>query len=72
MFSGLLNSDGFAKNHISQLNVIPAQAGIQEFQRITNRLDTRFHGYDGFLRVHQPWNGETFGELIDTVNGFMA
>ena len=43
--------------------VIPAKAGIQEFQKVTNRLDTRFapslgllrtsRGYDDFLRVHQ-------------------
>jgi hypothetical protein len=36
-----------------QLFVIPAQAGIQEFNSVANRLDTRFRGYDDFLLVHQ-------------------
>jgi len=33
--------------------VIPAQAGIQEFQTVTKPLDTRFRGYDDVLRRNQ-------------------
>jgi len=32
------------------MSVIPAQAGIQEFLAVTKPLDTRFRGYDDFLR----------------------
>ena len=45
--------DGFAKKHNRRFFVIPAKAGILEFQKVINRLDTRFRGYDDFLRVHQ-------------------
>ncbi len=31
------------------ISVIPAEAGIQEFQVVTNPLDTRFRGYDDFF-----------------------
>ena len=46
-------TDGLDKKHNRRFFVIPAKAGIQEFQKVTNRLDTRFRGYDDFLRVHQ-------------------
>ena len=29
--------------------VIPAKAGIQDFLKVTSRLDTRFRGYDDFF-----------------------
>ena len=48
-------NDGLAKKHNLLFSVIPAKAGIQEFQKHTNRLDTRFRGYDDFLRVHHKW-----------------
>ena len=34
-------------------SVIPAKAGIQFFQIITNFLDSGFHRSDDFLRDHQ-------------------
>jgi hypothetical protein len=32
---------------------IPAEAGIKYFQDLPRILDTRFRGYDDFLRVRQ-------------------
>jgi hypothetical protein len=52
LFDWSIDYDGFAKSHNSQLFVIPAQAGIQEFKIVTNWLDTRLRGYDDFLRAH--------------------
>jgi hypothetical protein len=37
-----------------QLFVIPAKAGIQQFQKVKNTLDSGFHRRDDFLRDHQP------------------
>jgi hypothetical protein len=45
--------DEFVKSQKSLISVIPAQAGIQEFQIVTKPLDTRFRGYDDFLREYQ-------------------
>ncbi len=45
--------DGIAKVEKNLICVIPAQAGIQEFKVVINHLDTRFGGYDDFLRIHQ-------------------
>jgi hypothetical protein len=46
----MMLSNKSLKSHFS---VIPAKAGIQEFQQITFYLDTRFHGYDDLLLIHQ-------------------
>jgi hypothetical protein len=48
-----LNLDTFVKSQKNLISVIPAQAGIQEFQPVTKPLDTRFRGYDDFLREHE-------------------
>jgi hypothetical protein len=44
--------DGLAKKRNRRFSVIPAKAGIQEFHKVTNRLDTRFRGYGDYLRMH--------------------
>ncbi len=46
------------KKRKSRFLVIPAEAGIQEFQKVINRLDTRFRGYDDYLRMHQCLGAE--------------
>jgi hypothetical protein len=34
------------------LVVIPVKTGIQEFQHITQNLDTRLRGYDDIMQIH--------------------
>ena len=46
MFDGLVLSQNIA------ISVIPVETGIQCFQAVTYILDTRFRGYDNFLRGH--------------------
>ena len=48
--------DGFVKSPKIPFSVIPAKAGIQSFQAVTDHLDSGFHRSDDFLRVHQIWN----------------
>jgi len=38
---------------LPQIFVIPAKAGIQSFQMLTDGLDSGFHRSDDFLREHQ-------------------
>jgi len=40
--------------------VIPVKTGIQEFQHITQTLDTRLRGYDDILRIHHNRSGVFF------------
>ena len=55
------NIDDFVKSRKTPFFVIPAEAGIQSFQTVTDGLDSGFHRSDGFLRVHQCWNNEIMG-----------
>jgi hypothetical protein len=43
------------KSRESTANVIPAKAGIQNFQVITKALDPGFRRGDDFFRVQQRW-----------------
>jgi len=45
--------DDFVKSLKLPIFVIPAKAGIQLFQVVTNSLDSGFHRSDDFLRDHQ-------------------
>ena len=49
----VFKSDNFVKSRKTPFFVIPAQAGIQSFQMVSDGLDSGFHRSDGFLRVHQ-------------------
>ena len=54
------NFDGLVKSPVECLSVNPVDAGMQSFQDVAWVRDTRFCGYDGFLRVRQylPSNKE--------------
>jgi len=45
--------DNFVKILKMPFSVIPAEAGIQYFQKLINTLDSGFHRSDDFLRDHQ-------------------
>jgi hypothetical protein len=45
--------DELVKNRKTPFFVIPANAGIQFFQSVTEFLDSGFHRSDDFLRNHQ-------------------
>jgi len=47
--------DGFVKSRKTSFFVIPAEAGIQSFQMVTDDLDSGFHRSDEFLRVLQGY-----------------
>jgi hypothetical protein len=47
------NIDEFVKSRKSPFFVIPAKAGIQSFQAVTEGLDSGFHRSDDFLRDRQ-------------------
>jgi len=47
------NIDGFVKSQESQFSVIPAKAGIQSFQPVTESLDSGFQRGDDFLHGRQ-------------------
>jgi hypothetical protein len=49
-----VNLDGPVKSRKTPFFVIPAKAGIQFFQLVTELLDSGFHRSDDFLRNHQP------------------
>jgi len=40
--------------------IIPAKAGIQEYQKNNMCLDTRFHGYDVVYQDREAGNGFDF------------
>ena len=42
------NGDGFVKSQETPLSVIPAKAGIQSFQIVTEALDSGLHRSDDF------------------------
>ena len=44
--------DEFVKSRRIPFFVIPAEAGIQSFQMVTDDLDSGFHRSDDFLRIH--------------------
>jgi len=44
--------NGLVKSRKIQLPVIPAKAGIQYFQVVTDHRHSGFHRSDDFLRVH--------------------
>jgi hypothetical protein len=48
-----LNIDELVKSRKTPFFVIPAKAGIQFFQLVTEFLDSGFHRSDDFLRNHQ-------------------
>jgi len=50
-----LKYDGLVKSLKGVFSVIPAQAGIQPFWVVRIPLDSRFHGNDDSLRIHQVW-----------------
>ncbi len=45
--------DELVKSAKQHLSIIPVQTGIQYSQAVTRILDTRFRGYDDFLRMNQ-------------------
>ena len=45
--------DELVKSQESQFSVIPAKAGIQSFQPVTESLDSGFHRSDDFLHGRQ-------------------
>jgi len=45
-----LKIDSFVKSQKTSFSVIPAEAGIQYFQRLTTDLDPGFRRGDDFLR----------------------
>ena len=47
------NFDAFVKSQEFAFSVIPAKAGIQSFQLVTECLDSGFHRSDDFLRDRQ-------------------
>jgi hypothetical protein len=49
----LSNFDELVKSRKTPFFVIPAKAGIQFFQLVTEFLDSGFHRSDDFLRNHQ-------------------
>jgi len=48
------NLDELVKSRKTPFFVIPAKAGIQFFQLVTEFLDSGFHRSNDFLRNHQP------------------
>jgi len=48
--------DAFVKSHQTPLLVIPAKAGIQEFQEVLDPGFRRGDGFRDFSRVHQDWS----------------
>ena len=48
------NLDELVKSRKTPFFVIPAKAGIQFFQLVTEFLDSDFHRSDDFLRDRQP------------------
>ena len=50
--------NGLVKSLKRLFSVIPAQAGIQSFYVLRIFLDSRFHGNDNFLRIHQSSNAK--------------
>ena len=51
--SALVKPDKLLKSPEKQFFVIPVKTGIQSFQVVTCSLDTRFRGYDDFLRMYR-------------------
>ncbi len=47
------NIDELVKSRKLPFSVIPAKAGIQSFQSVTENLDSGFHRSDDFLRDRQ-------------------
>ena len=56
----LLKIDEVVKSQNIRSFVIPTKVGIQSFQLVIKPLDSRFHGNDDFLRVHQGLLQEIF------------
>jgi len=52
-FYGIIKIDEIVNNLIIPFSVIPTKAGIQDFQKLTNTMDSGFHRSDDFLRNHQ-------------------
>jgi len=44
--------DGFLESKKRNFSVIPAKAGIQQYDEVKNFLDPGFHRGDHFLRDH--------------------
>jgi hypothetical protein len=53
---GEWNIGGLVKSLKRLFSVIPAQPGIQSSWVVRIPLDSRFHGNDDFLRIHEYWN----------------
>jgi len=53
IFYETINIDELVKSRKTPFFVIPAKAGIQFFQLVTELLDSGFHRSDDFLRNHQ-------------------
>ena len=51
-----LTLDELVKSRKTPFFVIPAEAGIQSFQIVTDGLDSGFHRSDDFLRSRQLLN----------------
>jgi len=49
----IFNLDGLVKSQKTSFSVIPAKAGIQFIQLVTEFLDSGFHRSDDFLRNHK-------------------
>ena len=54
-FQDMLRVDELVKSRKLPFSVIPAKAGIQSFQPVTENLDSGFHRSDDFLRDHHYW-----------------
>ena len=53
IFYEYINFDGFAKSRKPFFSVIPAEAGIQEYQGLLDPGFRRGDDFDDFLRAHQ-------------------
>jgi hypothetical protein len=53
IFYETVNLDDIVKSQETPFLVIPAEAGIQFFQLITEFLDSGFHRSDDLLQIHQ-------------------
>jgi hypothetical protein len=53
--NAIIKIDELVKSRKLPFSVIPAKAGIQSFQSVTENLDSGFHRSDAFLRDRQDY-----------------
>ena len=61
-------SDGIVKSWKINFHVIPAKAGIQSFQMVTDCLDSGFRRSDDLLRVHHFCFEKIMAKTIHILN----